>query len=105
VFYSLPSVQLVARGVGEACIAVAFGLLPVCGAAWLQSGVIDWRACWSPSGRPVVTLILLINEVPDRKADAAAGKRTLVVRLGVAGARRLYRRCTSLLSGAWSHCQ
>ena len=92
VFYSLPSVQLVARGVGEACIAVAFGLLPVCGAAWLQSGVIDWASVLVAV--PVglwVTLILLINEVPDRKADAAAGKRTLVVRLGVAGARRLYQ--------------
>ena len=29
-----------------------------------------------------VMLILLINEVPDRKADGANGKRTLVVRLG-----------------------
>ena len=28
-------------------------------------------------------LILWINEVPDRKADAANGKRTLVVRLGL----------------------
>lgn len=89
--YSLPKVQLAARGIGEACVAVAFGVLPVTGAAWLQSGVIDAAAVLISI--PVslwVAAILLINEVPDLAADAAAGKRTLVVRLGVIGARRLY---------------
>jgi 1,4-dihydroxy-2-naphthoate polyprenyltransferase len=89
--YSLPSVQLAGRGVGELCITVAFGLLPVCGAAWLQSAVVDWRSVLVAV--PVglwVTLILLINEVPDRNADAASGKRTLAVRLGIDGTRKLY---------------
>jgi 1,4-dihydroxy-2-naphthoate octaprenyltransferase len=36
-------------------------------------------------------LILWINEVPDRKADAANGKLTLVVRLGLDRARLGYR--------------
>lgn len=92
VLYSIPAVQLSARGVGEACIAIAFGLLPVCGAAWLQSGLIDWASVLVAI--PVglwVTLILLINEVPDRKADETSGKRTLVVRMGAAGTRRLYQ--------------
>jgi 1,4-dihydroxy-2-naphthoate octaprenyltransferase len=92
VLYSLPSVLLSGRGVGEACILIAFGLLPVCGAAWLQSGVIDWASALVAVPAGIwVTLILLINEVPDRKADAASGKRTLVVRLGAPGARNLYR--------------
>lgn len=83
VLYSLPPVSLASRGLGEAAVAAGFGLLPVVGAAWLQSGRIDW---------PVVVLslpvsiwvanILLLNEVPDAIADAGAGKRTLVVRLG-----------------------
>lgn len=89
--YSLRPAQLAGRGVGEAAIAAAFGLLPVTGAAWLQSGVVDFAsllisvpvALW-------VTAILLINEVPDITADAAAGKRTLPVRLGVNGARWVY---------------
>jgi 1,4-dihydroxy-2-naphthoate octaprenyltransferase len=89
--YSLHPAQLAGRGVGEAAIAAAFGLLPVTGAAWLQSGVVDFAsllvsipvALW-------VTAILLINEVPDITADAAAGKRTLPVRLGVGGARWVY---------------
>jgi 1,4-dihydroxy-2-naphthoate octaprenyltransferase len=92
VLYSLPAVLLSGKGVGEACILVAFGLLPVCGAAWLQSDVIDWASALVAVPAGIwVTLILLINEIPDRKADAASGKRTLVVRLGTPGARNLYR--------------
>jgi 1,4-dihydroxy-2-naphthoate polyprenyltransferase len=92
VLYSTPSVQLSGKGVGEVCITLAFGILPVCGAAWLQSSIIDIASLLV--ALPVgiwVMLILLINEVPDRKADGESGKRTLVVRLGVDGARRLYQ--------------
>lgn len=92
VLYSTPRVQLSGKGVGEAFLMLAFGVLPVCGAAWLQSGIVDAHSLLI--ALPVgiwVTLILLINEVPDRKADAANGKRTLVVRAGVEGARQIYR--------------
>ena len=89
--YSLPAVQLSGRGIGEIAIAIAFGVLPVCGAAWLQSGVFDTAiflisvpiSCW-------VAGILLINEVPDRVADEQAGKRTWPVRFGVDTTRWLY---------------
>jgi len=89
--YSLPVIQLSGRGVGEAAVAVAFGVLPVMGAAWLQSGLLGGAAAWLAA--PVslwVAAILLINEVPDRNADAAAGKRTLAVRLDVRGSQWLY---------------
>ncbi len=89
--YSMPPVQLSARGLGEAAVGVAFGMLPVAGAAWLQSGLIDRStllislpiALW-------VASILLINEVPDIVADARAGKRTLAVRFGHRGTQVLY---------------
>lgn len=89
--YSSPAIRLSGRGVGEASVAVAFGVLPVCGAAWLQSGTIDWPtvtiaipvSCWA-------ACILLINEVPDAAADAATGKRTLAVRLGASGTAVAY---------------
>lgn len=95
--YSSPSVRLSGRGVGEFAVAVTFGILPVCGAAWLQSGQIDWRtfllavpvSCW-------VASILLINEVPDRVADGASGKRTLPVRLGTTRTAVLYGALQSL---------
>ena len=91
VAYSLPRAQLVARGLGETVIAIAFGVLPVTGAAWLQSARIDLSAVLM--SLPVglwCAAILLINEVPDRHADSRAGKATLVVRWGVPATRRVY---------------
>ena len=91
VLYSIPPIQLSARGVGEATVAVAFGVLPVTGAAWLQSGIVDSEVVLVSI--PVslwVAAILLINGVPDITADAAAGKRTLAVRLGPRGTQVLY---------------
>lgn len=91
VLYSAPPARLSARGLGEAAVALAFGLLPVLGSAWLQSAALDPAtlllalpvALW-------VANILLVNEIPDIAADGATGKRTLAVRLGPAGTRRLY---------------
>jgi 1,4-dihydroxy-2-naphthoate octaprenyltransferase len=91
VLYSAPPVQLSARGLGEAAVGMGFGFLPVVGAAWLQSPDAALSAllpsvpvaCWAMA-------ILLINEVPDQEADAAAGKRTLVVRLDPARTAVLY---------------
>jgi 1,4-dihydroxy-2-naphthoate octaprenyltransferase len=85
VLYSLGPIRLASVGLGELAVAIAFGL-PVVGAAWLQSGIIDLDlilftvpiAAW-------VTAILLINEVPDMQADGSTGKRTLPVRLGLGG--------------------
>ncbi len=89
--YSLPRAQLSARSLGETAIAIAFGVLPVSGAAWLQSGRVDARSLLIsvPVGLWVAA-ILLMNEVPDRQADERAGKITLVVRWGVTATRRLY---------------
>ena len=90
--YSAPSLQLSGKGVGEFFLMIAFGLLPAGGAAWLQSGVFDAATVLMAVPLGIwVMLILWINEVPDRKADAANGKRTLVVRLGLDGARLGYR--------------
>ncbi len=90
--YSAPSLQLSGKGVGEFFLMIAFGLLPAGGAAWLQSGVFDIVTVLMALPLGIwVMLILWINEVPDRRADAASGKRTLVVRLGLDGARHGYR--------------
>jgi 1,4-dihydroxy-2-naphthoate polyprenyltransferase len=91
VLYSMPPVQLNARGLGEATVAIAFGVLPLTGAAWLQGAAVDPSllvlalppSLWTAA-------ILLINEVPDVAADASAGKRTLAVRLGDGATARVY---------------
>jgi len=100
-FYSQPGVQLSGRGAGEFACAIGLGVLPVAGAAWLQAGRVD-AAVWLLGTMVAVwvCLILLINEVPDSVADAAAGKRTLAVRLGESGTRGLYRLLTAVAFAA-----
>lgn len=84
VLYSLGPLRLSAIGLGETAVGAGFGVLPVTGAAWLQSGVIDVNVMLFSLPIGVwVAAILLINEVPDIAADAATGKHTLPVRLGL----------------------
>ena len=91
VFYSLGPVRLSCLGVGEIAVAVGFGVLPVTGAAWLQGADINTPLIlFSLPISAWVFAILFINEVPDVEADAATGKATLPVRLGLAGASSVY---------------
>ena len=91
VLYSLGPVRLSALGIGETAVAIAFGVIPVAGAAWLQGAALS--ADLLVFSVPIslwVGAILLINEVPDIGADGATGKRTLPVRMGLAGTAILY---------------
>ena len=89
--YSASPLQLMSAGLGEATIFLAFGPLVTWGAYYVQSGSLKpvGLAVGLPLGF-LITAILWINEFPDLKADAAAGKRQLVVRLGLRQARRVY---------------
>lgn len=82
VFYTAPPLRLVHRGLGEIAVALGFGPLMVLGAYVVQTGGTISAAATLVS-LPIailVALILYVNEIPDRRADGAAGKRTLVVR-------------------------
>jgi len=88
--YSVPPLALVRRGVGEIDNAVLGGLvLPVYGAA-VVGGPPGTVALAVVPFTLVVFLNLLEVHWPDREADAAAGKRTLVVRWPVRRLRRTY---------------
>jgi len=89
--YSMPPVKLASRGLGEAAIALGVGMLPVMGAAWLQSDYFSWAVLWL--SLPIglwVTNIILVNEVPDAEADSTSGKNTLAVRFGVKATAGFY---------------
>jgi len=91
VLYSLPPFRLSDRGFGEIAVGMGFGLLVVSGAAWLQSGIVDSNTVLL--SLPIsfwVFNVLLINEIPDAAADAAAGRATLVVRFGLPTALGIY---------------
>ena len=91
VLYSAPPVRLSGRGLGEIAVGIAFGVLPIMGAVWLQTGMLtaDALLISLPTSFWVVA-ILMINEVPDVKADEASGRQTLAVKLGKAGSRWFY---------------
>lgn len=96
--YSAPPLRLSARGAGEFVIAAAW-LLVVAGTDFAQRG--GWSAAPLAAGVPVALLvaaILHVNGFPDRAADAAAGKNTIVVKLGPSGAARAY---LALILGAY----
>jgi 1,4-dihydroxy-2-naphthoate octaprenyltransferase len=81
--YTAPPLKLVYRGLGEVAVAVGFGPLMLLGAYVVQTrGALAWEPV--VASIPVallVALILYVNEIPDRRGDAHAGKRTLPVRL------------------------
>ncbi|KON82002.1 prenyltransferase [Azoarcus sp. PA01] len=80
--YSAPPLQLASRGAGEFAVAACW-LLVVVGADFVQRGAFAWTpVAAGVSFALLVANLLYINQFPDRAADAAAGKRTLVVRLG-----------------------
>jgi 1,4-dihydroxy-2-naphthoate octaprenyltransferase len=81
-FYTAPPLRLVHRGLGEPATALGFGPIMVLGAYYVQTGHYALQPL--VLSIPVALLVMLIlyaNEIPDRVADARAGKRTLVVRL------------------------
>ena len=80
--YTAPPLKLVYRGLGEVAVALGFGPLMLLGAYVVQTG---GTFSWEPLVASVplallVAMILYVNEIPDRRSDAKAGKRTLPVR-------------------------
>lgn len=79
--YSAPPLRLVHRGLGEPVTALGFGPVMAVGTYFACTG----RWSWQPvlASLPVallIALVLYVNQIPDRAGDAAAGKRTLIVR-------------------------
>ena len=81
-------------GLGEVMVFLFFGLMATAGSAYVQTESVSGAAWWAsiPMGLLAVA-ILVVNNLRDIPTDAAAGKRTLAVRLGDRRTRRLYRGC------------
>jgi 1,4-dihydroxy-2-naphthoate polyprenyltransferase len=82
VAYTAPPLKLVYRGLGEVAVAIGFGPIMLLGAYVVQTGELAWEPfVLSLVPGILIALILYVNEIPDRRSDAEAGKRTLPVRL------------------------
>lgn len=90
-FYHAPPFQLAYRGLGELAVALSYGPIIAAGTYLVQRHDVSAGVLWAsvPLGL-AVGAFLWINEFPDARADAAAGKRTLVVRLGRPRAARAF---------------
>lgn len=91
-FYSGGPKPYASAGLGEVFVFVFFGIVATAGTAYVQAEAVSTEAWWSavPVGLLAVA-ILMANNIRDITTDAAAGKRTLAVRLGDRRARTLYR--------------
>ena len=78
-------------GLGELFVFVFFGLVAVCGTAYVQVGRISLATLltgvWIGA---LACAILVANNLRDIGGDAQVGKRTLATRLGDPGTRALY---------------
>ncbi len=76
------------HGLGDVFVMAFFGFVAVCGTAWVQMTAVPTSAWLASIGvGAVCTAILVVNNTRDASTDTRAGKRTLVVRFGVAFGR------------------
>jgi 1,4-dihydroxy-2-naphthoate octaprenyltransferase len=78
-------------GLGEISVFLFFGLVATIGSYYVQTQEITWQSfiVAIPMGC-LACAILAINNLRDRAQDELVGKRTLAVRLGDSGARKLF---------------
>jgi 1,4-dihydroxy-2-naphthoate octaprenyltransferase len=97
--YSAPPLKLQSRGLGEFGITAGW-LLVVTGSDFVQRHGFSFAPVAAGLGFALlVANVLYINQFPDIRADAQAGKRTLVVRLGAQHARYGYALIALLCYG------
>jgi 1,4-dihydroxy-2-naphthoate octaprenyltransferase len=78
-------------GLGEVFVFVFFGLVATVGSAYAQrEAVLGPAVAAAVCMGLLASAMLVVNNLRDINTDRAAGKRTLAVRLGRAGTRRLF---------------
>ncbi|MDR1880087.1 MAG: 1,4-dihydroxy-2-naphthoate polyprenyltransferase [Tannerellaceae bacterium] len=89
--YSAGPFPLAYHGLGDVCVGVFYGVIPVCLTYYVQA------AAFSPLSFPLSLAlgflsinILVVNNYRDCEQDRAAGKRTSIVRFGRAFGRWFY---------------
>lgn len=79
------------HGLGDLFVFLFFGLAAVMGTYFVHASALSLGAFAAASAvGSLATAILVVNNLRDRRTDAAAGKRTLVVRHGPRFARLEY---------------
>lgn len=91
VFAFLYTTLLSYCGLGDLLVWIFFGLVPVCGTYYVQTGTFTPEVWWLAAACGLVTdTLLVVNNYRDRDADRVSGKRTLIVVLGEPFGRYFY---------------
>jgi 1,4-dihydroxy-2-naphthoate octaprenyltransferase len=94
VWYTAGRYSLAALGLADLAVFVFFGPVAVAGTYYVQALACPPEVIAAGAGPGLFSVgILLVNNVRDVADDRAAGKRTLVVRLGRGVGVRLYATC------------
>lgn len=89
--YSAGPFPLAYNGLGDVCVLLFYGLIPVCFTYYVQAGVFSWLALFLSIAVGLLSVnILLVNNYRDYEQDKQARKRTTVVFFGRRFALILY---------------
>lgn len=81
-------------GLGEVMVFLFFGVMATAGTAYVHAESVRSAAWWSGAVMGLLAVAILVaNNLRDIQTDAAAGRRTLAVRLGDRATVSLYRAC------------
>src|SRR5256714_5706787 len=87
------------EGLGQGFVFLFFGVVAVVGSYYVQTEHLTWEAfALSVPVGLLASAILVVNNIRDADTDRRAGKKTLAVRLGRAGARTLL---ATMIGGAF----
>ena len=76
------------NGLGDLFVFVFFGLVSVIGSNFLYTHFLDWKLVLPASAIGLLSVAVLnLNNMRDIENDRAAGKRTLVVKMGLENAK------------------
>jgi 1,4-dihydroxy-2-naphthoate octaprenyltransferase len=88
------------NGLGDLFVFIFFGLVSVIGSNFLYTHFLDWKLFLPASAIGFLSVAVLnLNNMRDIENDKIAGKRTLVVKMGLKIAKKYHQLLLSIASG------
>ncbi len=90
-------------GLGDLFVGLFFGLVAVVGSAWLHADHLLWPSLFPAIGVGSFAMAVLhMNNMRDQIGDAASGKITLAVRMGMRGGKQYHALLVAFGLACWA---